>query len=114
MFPDRVLWQICASFLWQHRLHGRDPVLSIRFRARQTKLAFITTEGDNVAMLTIGAQVDGVPLGRISTAEHLLHDRVGGRIPGMGLLKVLPSVDKDLLEAVILRPTVWCHARECK
>src|SRR6266545_1791874 len=96
----------------QHFLNRRDPLLTIRFGTRPAKLA-LTTERDDLAMLTVRTPVDRGPIGYLTTAEQLLHDRVDGRILGMGLFEGRPSVDKDLLEAVLLRLTSWCHVREC-
>src|SRR5437773_2009378 len=96
----------------QHRLHGRSPVLPIPFRTRQANLA-LATERDHPPLLTIRTQVHRMPVGRVATPEHLLHDRVDSHIPWMSLFEGLPPVNKDLLEAVLLCPTACGHACEC-
>src|SRR6266545_72873 len=97
----------------QHFLHRRDPLLAIRFGTRQAKLA-LTTKRDDVTMLTVWTQVDGIAVGGLTTAQHLLHHFVDGFILRMGPFEVRPPIDKDVLEAVLLLATIWCHLPECR
>src|SRR6266508_4117763 len=65
-------------------------------------------------MLTVWTQVDGIAVGGLTTAQHLLHHFVDGFILRMGPFEVRPPIDKDVLEAVLLLATIWCHLPECR
>src|SRR6266545_3935742 len=102
--------QMSILHAWvQHRLDRRHPLQPIHLRTRETKLAF-TTEGDHAPLLALRTEIDRVPVGRITTAQHLLHDLIHGCVAGMFSLELLPAVSEDLLEAVLVDVTGRCHA----
>src|SRR6266511_278571 len=95
----------------QYPLHGFQPRRAMHLRAREAKLT-LTTECDDPPLLTIRTAVHRVAFSWVPTAQHLLHDRIDRMIARIGPCEGFPSVDEDLLEAVLLHPMAWWHARE--
>src|SRR6266511_3455431 len=95
----------------QHCLYRLDPALAIDFRTRQAELT-LATEGHHPPLMTIGTHIDRVPVGWVTTAQHPLHHRIDGSIPRVDARELLPPVNEDLLEAVLLCLTSSCHGRE--
>ena len=53
-----------------------------------------------------------MPLGRVATAQQLLHDLVHRFIARMGVLEGFPAIDEDLLEAIFVDLTWVRHAQQ--